>query len=183
MIVLVHYPLFQFWSAYVPCDTQYKDAVRQTLEQIDVIHRMCQKYPETFMFASSSEGKTLLVGLSVSLRTCQCFLAESHIVCLVCPAQTSWQPLGWTRQPVWLVWRGVTPSTAVLEPFAPCTSWGSATSHSHTPATHPGESHQRQTSVSYCKETNTSVTLQGACVCVCVYTYEVICAPPGSGIL
>ncbi|XP_040897553.1 dipeptidase 1 [Toxotes jaculatrix] len=45
----------QFWSAYVPCDTQYKDAVRQTLEQIDVIHRMCQKYPETFMFATSSK--------------------------------------------------------------------------------------------------------------------------------
>uniref|UniRef100_A0A8C6S494 Dipeptidase n=1 Tax=Neogobius melanostomus TaxID=47308 RepID=A0A8C6S494_9GOBI len=45
----------QFWSAYVPCDTQYKDAVRQTFEQIDVIHRMCQKYPDTFMFASSSQ--------------------------------------------------------------------------------------------------------------------------------
>ncbi|XP_008291304.1 dipeptidase 1-like [Stegastes partitus] len=45
----------QFWSAYVPCDTQYKDAVRQTLEQIDVVHRMCLKYPETFMFATSSQ--------------------------------------------------------------------------------------------------------------------------------
>ncbi|XP_034536348.1 dipeptidase 1 isoform X2 [Notolabrus celidotus] len=45
----------QFWSAYVPCETQYKDAVRQTLEQIDVVHRMCQKYPETFMFATSSD--------------------------------------------------------------------------------------------------------------------------------
>lgn len=45
----------QFWSAYVPCDTQYKDAVRQTLEQIDVVHRMCQKYPNTFMFATSSD--------------------------------------------------------------------------------------------------------------------------------
>ncbi|XP_008308244.2 dipeptidase 1 [Cynoglossus semilaevis] len=45
----------QFWSAYVPCDTQFKDAVRQTLEQIDVVHRMCQKYPDTFMFATSSQ--------------------------------------------------------------------------------------------------------------------------------
>ncbi|KAJ7986034.1 hypothetical protein DPEC_G00346630 [Dallia pectoralis] len=43
----------QFWAAYVPCDSQYKDAVRQTLEQIDVIHRMCKKYPEAFMFATS----------------------------------------------------------------------------------------------------------------------------------
>lgn len=45
----------QFWSAYVPCETQYKDAVRQTFEQIDIVHRMCQKYPETFMFATSSQ--------------------------------------------------------------------------------------------------------------------------------
>ncbi|KAK7169726.1 hypothetical protein R3I94_000079 [Phoxinus phoxinus] len=45
----------QFWAAYVPCDTQYKDAVRQTLEQIDVIHRMCHKYPEVFKFAVSSQ--------------------------------------------------------------------------------------------------------------------------------
>ncbi|XP_033843722.1 dipeptidase 1 [Periophthalmus magnuspinnatus] len=45
----------QFWSAYVPCASQYKDAVRQTFEQIDVVHRMCQKYPNVFMFASSSQ--------------------------------------------------------------------------------------------------------------------------------
>ncbi|MCJ8737420.1 hypothetical protein PDJAM_G00023750 [Pangasius djambal] len=45
----------QFWAAYVPCATQYKDAVRQTLEQIDTIHRMCNKYPEEFMFAASSQ--------------------------------------------------------------------------------------------------------------------------------
>lgn len=54
---IIFFFLFQFWSAYVPCDTQYKDAVRQTLEQIDVIHRLCQKYPETFMFATSSKGE------------------------------------------------------------------------------------------------------------------------------
>ncbi|KAK7913239.1 hypothetical protein WMY93_013450 [Mugilogobius chulae] len=45
----------QFWSAFVACDTQAKDAVRQTLEQIDVIHRMCQKYPDDFMFVTSSQ--------------------------------------------------------------------------------------------------------------------------------
>lgn len=56
---LIPSPLFpfQFWSAYVPCDSQYKDAVRQTLEQIDVVHRMCQEYPETFMFATSADGE------------------------------------------------------------------------------------------------------------------------------
>ncbi|KAK2491054.1 hypothetical protein MC885_008944 [Smutsia gigantea] len=46
----------QFWSAYIPCDTQNKDAVKRTLEQIDVIHRMCQMYPETFMCVTSSMG-------------------------------------------------------------------------------------------------------------------------------
>ncbi|XP_051558325.1 dipeptidase 1 [Myxocyprinus asiaticus] len=45
----------QFWAAYVSCDTQYKDSVRQTLEQIDVIHRMCEQYPEDFKFAASSQ--------------------------------------------------------------------------------------------------------------------------------
>ncbi|XP_068117754.1 dipeptidase 1 [Hyperolius riggenbachi] len=38
----------QFWAAFVPCDTQGKDAVKRTLEQIDVIHRMCEKYPSIF---------------------------------------------------------------------------------------------------------------------------------------
>ncbi|KAM7101049.1 dipeptidase 1 isoform 7-T8 [Ciconia maguari] len=46
----------QFWSAYVPCDTQNKDAVRRTLEQIDVVHRMCELYPETFVCVVDSAG-------------------------------------------------------------------------------------------------------------------------------
>uniref|UniRef100_H0WQU6 Dipeptidase n=2 Tax=Otolemur garnettii TaxID=30611 RepID=H0WQU6_OTOGA len=46
----------QFWSAYTPCDTQNKDAVRRTLEQMDVIHRMCQLYPETFLCVTTSAG-------------------------------------------------------------------------------------------------------------------------------
>ncbi|XP_004377828.1 dipeptidase 1 [Trichechus manatus latirostris] len=46
----------QFWSAYTPCDTQNKDTVKRTLEQIDVIHRMCQLYPETFMCVTNSSG-------------------------------------------------------------------------------------------------------------------------------
>nr|XP_012592699.1 dipeptidase 1 isoform X2 [Microcebus murinus]XP_012592701.1 dipeptidase 1 isoform X2 [Microcebus murinus]XP_012592702.1 dipeptidase 1 isoform X2 [Microcebus murinus]XP_012592703.1 dipeptidase 1 isoform X2 [Microcebus murinus] len=46
----------QFWSAYTPCDTQNKDAVRRTLEQMDVIHRVCDMYPETFLCVSSSAG-------------------------------------------------------------------------------------------------------------------------------
>ncbi|XP_037062238.1 dipeptidase 1 isoform X1 [Peromyscus leucopus] len=46
----------QFWSAYLPCDTQNKDAVKRILEQMDVIHRMCQLYPETFLCVTKSSG-------------------------------------------------------------------------------------------------------------------------------
>ncbi|VTJ56463.1 Hypothetical predicted protein [Marmota monax] len=42
----------QFWSAYVPCQTQDQDAVRLTLEQIDLIHRMCASYSELELVTS-----------------------------------------------------------------------------------------------------------------------------------
>ncbi|XP_033897709.3 dipeptidase 1 [Acipenser ruthenus] len=45
----------QFWAAYVPCESQYKDAVRQTVEQIDVVHRLCRLYPNDLMFARSTD--------------------------------------------------------------------------------------------------------------------------------
>jgi membrane dipeptidase len=45
----------QFWSAYVPASTGRKGtAVKATLEQIDVIHRMIARYPEAFAFAGSA---------------------------------------------------------------------------------------------------------------------------------
>jgi membrane dipeptidase len=42
----------QFWSAFVPAESR-KDgtAVKKTLEQIDVIHRMVRAYPDTFEMA------------------------------------------------------------------------------------------------------------------------------------
>ncbi|XP_006156951.1 dipeptidase 2 isoform X1 [Tupaia chinensis] len=42
----------QFWSAYVPCQTQDRDAVRLTLEQIDLIRHMCASYPELELVTS-----------------------------------------------------------------------------------------------------------------------------------
>ncbi|XP_020026737.2 dipeptidase 3 [Castor canadensis] len=45
----------QFWSAYVPCQTQDRDAVRLTLEQIDLIRRMCDAYSELEL-VTSAEG-------------------------------------------------------------------------------------------------------------------------------
>ena len=45
----------QFWSAYVPADTGKKGvALKTTLEQIDTIHRMVARYPDTFEMASGT---------------------------------------------------------------------------------------------------------------------------------
>ncbi|KAI1904263.1 hypothetical protein AGOR_G00003880 [Albula goreensis] len=43
----------QMYAAYVICTAQEKDAVRLTLEQIDVIHRMCSEYPEFELVTTS----------------------------------------------------------------------------------------------------------------------------------
>jgi membrane dipeptidase len=46
----------QFWSAYVPASTGRKGtAVKATLEQIDVIHRLVRRYPDTFELASTAD--------------------------------------------------------------------------------------------------------------------------------
>ncbi|XP_066099014.1 dipeptidase 3 [Saccopteryx bilineata] len=43
----------QFWSASAPCQTQDQDAVRITLEQIDLIRRMCVSYEELELVTSA----------------------------------------------------------------------------------------------------------------------------------
>lgn len=46
----------QFWSAYVPADTlRTGKAVRQTLEQIDVIHTMLARYPDVFELVRTAD--------------------------------------------------------------------------------------------------------------------------------
>ena len=45
----------QFWSVYTPVEMQGQTAVTATLEQIDIVHRMVRKYPETFELALTSE--------------------------------------------------------------------------------------------------------------------------------
>jgi membrane dipeptidase len=46
----------QFWSAFVPASTMKEGiAVKQTLEQIDVIHRFVKRYPDTFEMASTAD--------------------------------------------------------------------------------------------------------------------------------
>jgi membrane dipeptidase len=44
----------QFWSVYVPSTMQGQEAVRATLEQIDVVHRMVRRWPETFVMARTA---------------------------------------------------------------------------------------------------------------------------------
>lgn len=46
----------QFWSVYVPAETdQTGDALLQTLEQIDIVHRMHRRYPDVFELASTAD--------------------------------------------------------------------------------------------------------------------------------
>ncbi|XP_060571272.1 dipeptidase 1-like [Ruditapes philippinarum] len=46
----------QFWACYVPCGSQYKDAIRLSLEQLDVIKKYVAKYPDTFQFVTTAQG-------------------------------------------------------------------------------------------------------------------------------
>jgi len=45
----------QFWSVYVPVEMQGQTAVTATMEQIDIVHRMVRKYPETFELALGAD--------------------------------------------------------------------------------------------------------------------------------
>ena len=46
----------QFWSAYVPAESaKTGSAVRETLEQIDIIHRFVRSYPDTFAMAYTAD--------------------------------------------------------------------------------------------------------------------------------
>ena len=44
----------QFWSVYVPATMQGREAVRATLEQIDIVHRMAQHWPQVFGMARTA---------------------------------------------------------------------------------------------------------------------------------
>ncbi|MBI1876273.1 MAG: membrane dipeptidase [Acidobacteria bacterium] len=45
----------QFWSVYVPASMAGQDAVRATMEEIDTVHRMTQRYPDTFELALTAD--------------------------------------------------------------------------------------------------------------------------------
>jgi len=45
----------QFWSVYIPTTLKGGDAVRAVIEQIDVVHRIDETYPDTFEFAHTAD--------------------------------------------------------------------------------------------------------------------------------
>lgn len=45
----------QFWSVYVPVSLEGADAVEALLEQIDVVHRMAERYPDAFEMAYTAD--------------------------------------------------------------------------------------------------------------------------------
>jgi membrane dipeptidase len=52
----------QFWSVWVPASTDRTgNALLQTLEQIDLVHAMCQRYPDTFEFAGTADDVERIV--------------------------------------------------------------------------------------------------------------------------
>uniref|UniRef100_A0A1B0AIR3 Dipeptidase n=1 Tax=Glossina pallidipes TaxID=7398 RepID=A0A1B0AIR3_GLOPL len=44
-----------FWAAYVPCEAQHRDAVQLTLEQIDVIKRLTDRYAPQLTTCTSAQ--------------------------------------------------------------------------------------------------------------------------------
>ncbi|XP_066961162.1 dipeptidase 1-like [Macrobrachium rosenbergii] len=46
----------QFWSVYVPCETQYLNTVQLLMEQVDVIKRMIAASPQETTLVTSPEG-------------------------------------------------------------------------------------------------------------------------------
>jgi membrane dipeptidase len=45
----------QWWSVYVPGTLSGDEAVRVTLEQVDIVHRMIEKYPQRFQLALTAD--------------------------------------------------------------------------------------------------------------------------------
>lgn len=66
----------QLWVAYAPCGSQHKDAVQVTLEQIDLIKRFINQYPNHLKFVNDSTG-IIFCKAVISL----CYFDLSHHSC------------------------------------------------------------------------------------------------------
>ena len=45
----------QFWSVWIPATTTGPEAIKTTIEQIDIVHGMATRYPQAFQMAYSAE--------------------------------------------------------------------------------------------------------------------------------
>jgi membrane dipeptidase len=45
----------QFWSVWVPADLPEPDALRMGLEQLDIVHRLVERYPDAFTLATTAD--------------------------------------------------------------------------------------------------------------------------------
>jgi len=44
----------QFWSAYVSCESQFKNSIQLFMEQVDIIKQFVKRYPNDLMWATST---------------------------------------------------------------------------------------------------------------------------------
>ncbi|MPC32662.1 Dipeptidase 3 [Portunus trituberculatus] len=58
----------QFWVSYVPCESQRLNAVQLTIEQIDLIKRLIEQYPEDLRLATSADDITLTAHLVITTK-------------------------------------------------------------------------------------------------------------------
>ncbi|NXJ00082.1 DPEP2 Dipeptidase, partial [Psophia crepitans] len=70
----------QFWSVYVLCSAQNKDAVRLTLEQIDVVKRMCNSYKELELVTTSQDFLFFLNGIAGGMIACLIGIEGGHSI-------------------------------------------------------------------------------------------------------
>lgn len=60
-VIFNNFFFFQkFWVAYVGCNSNYKDAVELTLDQIDVIKRLVGQNPNDLQLVTTSAGILLI---------------------------------------------------------------------------------------------------------------------------
>ena len=45
----------QFWSVWVPADLPELEALRMALEQLDIVHRFVERYPDAFALATTAD--------------------------------------------------------------------------------------------------------------------------------
>ncbi|MGI3786289.1 MAG: membrane dipeptidase, partial [Janthinobacterium lividum] len=46
----------QFWSVYVPCGFHGAAAVTATLEQVDAVHLLVERYPDDLVLVTDADG-------------------------------------------------------------------------------------------------------------------------------